>query len=219
ASGVGVVRVTNNGTGATGALATALGGANGSAFALDTDGCTGQVLLAGQSCTVSLHLTPSSAGTPMATLTVSGSPGGAAVVMLQATVIPPGTISIAPPAKTFDPVVVGANGADVAFTVSSTMPTGTLSVMLGGSDAASFGVTADSCSGMTLSGAATCSISVRFQPAADGPKAASLLVSGMPGGTGVATLSGSGLAGATLSGPAMVDFSSVVVGNTSAESS
>src|SRR5581483_9921852 len=74
-------KITNNGPGPSGPMTTGLGGTNQDQFGLTADGCNGQSLAAGASCTVGVTFAPTADGTQMAALTVDATPGN----MLQAT--------------------------------------------------------------------------------------------------------------------------------------
>jgi hypothetical protein len=67
---------------------------------------------------------------------------------------------------------------------------GPLTAGLTGANAGEFGITADTCNGQTLAASATCTVSVRFTPTSAGVKAASLGISGTPGGSTSSALTG-----------------------------
>ncbi|HTM22799.1 MAG TPA: choice-of-anchor D domain-containing protein, partial [Kofleriaceae bacterium] len=73
----------NTGDVDTGALAVT--SSNPSVFAIDSDGCTDQVLAPAAVCTVAVRFTPGDLGSATGSLTVSGDPGGNAVVALGGT--------------------------------------------------------------------------------------------------------------------------------------
>jgi List-Bact-rpt repeat protein len=64
--------VTNSGNGPSGALATAIGGTNPAEFSLVADGCKGQTIAAGASCTVSAQFAPTGRGPKSAALDING---------------------------------------------------------------------------------------------------------------------------------------------------
>jgi hypothetical protein len=140
-------------------------------------------------CDVVVTLNPKSARTIADTLTVAGTPGGNLVIPLTGTSI--SALSIAPTTQTF------TMGASHAFTVTlngATNPTasGILTTTIGGTNAASFMKSADSCVGTSLSSTPahlTCSVTVTYT--GTGTAAATLTVAGTtPGDTVSATLTG-----------------------------
>ena len=76
-------------------------------------------------------------------------------------------------------------------TVTNTggVATGTLSVTLGGTNPSQFHIVTDNCTS-TLAASASCTVIADFRPTAAGAAAASLIVSGTPGGTASASISG-----------------------------
>lgn len=188
------VTVRNDGSGASGALTVALGGADAGSYAIATDGCSGQTLDAGASCTVAVRLQATAAGTPMAMLTIAGAPGGSVSVSLAGTVLAAGALAFTPTSNDFSMVTVGAT-ATSTFTLKNTggSATGTLSAAtLGGSDAGQFSIANDGCSAQTLPANGSCTIDVKFAPTTAGGKVASLSISATPGGGAAASLSGTG---------------------------
>jgi hypothetical protein len=67
--------VTNTGPGTSGTMAATLTGANASEFGITQDSCTGQMLPASGTCTVSVRFAPTSAGAKSASLAVAQSGG------------------------------------------------------------------------------------------------------------------------------------------------
>lgn len=99
-------------------------------------------------------------------------------------------IVFVPASKDFASLQEGMQSAATLFTVQNQagVATAALSTSLTGSDAAQFHLDADSCSGLQLAPAATCTVSVSFRPTGAGARVASLAV-----GAGVASLSGRAL--------------------------
>lgn len=181
--------VTNTGTSTTGALATAVSGANASEFVVGTDTCNGQTVAGGATCSVTVHMAPTTAGAKAATVTVSGSPGGAASASLTGTGV---TLSLDP--ATHDFGASAAKTADTTFTVSNPSggESGIPAVTLGGADAASFTIDASTCTA-TLPAGGTCTVQVAFNGGAAGVAfSASLDVSATPGGSATSALQGQG---------------------------
>ncbi len=170
-------------------------------FSLVSDGCAGMVLAPAGSCTITVRLRATSAGAKSGALTVAATPGGSARSTLAASAITPGALSITPASNAFPGQLMGSTGAPFTFTVRNTgqAATGVPAVSLGGSAAAQFTITANSCTAV-LAGNATCTVGVAFRPTVRGGQTASLGVTASPGGTAAASLSGTGLMQATLVG-------------------
>jgi hypothetical protein len=212
------VVVTNMGGAATGVLTTALSGTNASDFVIGADGCAGQSLATGATCTISVHFAPSAAslGAEQALLAVSAEPGGSAMTSLTGTAVTQAALTIDPPSDTFGTVVQGATSADVTFTVvnSGGVPTGALTVSLGGMSGGQFALASDQCTGQTLAVNGACTVAVHFAPTLGtlGPQQATLLVSGMPGGSVPASLLGTAATPLGIT-PAKQDFGIAAFGS------
>ena len=180
-------------TGTTTANISSVALTGGTDFKLSSGTC-GSTLAAGASCTESVTFSPASSGTRTDTLsfadTATGSPQK---VALSGTAVAPATLSVAPTSQDFGSVQVGAASAATSFTVTNTggVASGTLTATVAG---AQFAGSADTCSGKTLAAAATCTISVTFNPISVGATTGSLTVSGTPGGQAAASLAGTGTA-------------------------
>jgi CSLREA domain-containing protein len=103
-------------------------------------------------------------------------------------------LSLSPGSQDFGSTQVGTPTGSTVFTVTNTDTpvgtSGTLAATLTGANASEFGVTADTCTGVTLARGTTCTVSVRMSPSSAGAKAASLNIAGTPGGTISSTLTG-----------------------------
>ncbi|MCA1828543.1 MAG: hypothetical protein LC689_16590, partial [Myxococcales bacterium] len=115
----------------------------------------------------------------------------------QATVQLPGGKPVIVPAEAqhgFSAVSAGQQSSPVtiSFQNKGFQPSGSLSVALGGAGAAQFGISATTCTGTQLAPGATCTVTLVFKPVIDGPIAATLTVSGTPGGDTVVALTGTG---------------------------
>ncbi len=216
-SAASVFTVQNSGQRATGPLALALTGASASSFAIEAgSNCVGASLAGGASCTASVIFTPGAAGPASAALEITGTPGGTATVMLAGNGLRPGEISISPLTANLGSTVLNQMSAVRSFTVENMgeAATGTLTATLGGSDAGQFAIAQNGCNNAMLAARATCTIDVRLVPTSTGSKSATLTVTGMPGGSAVAQLSGVGLAIPALSiAPTMQNLGTVVQGN------
>jgi hypothetical protein len=207
----------NGGSASSGALALSLGGS--SAFTQVSSSCDGVALNPGASCSVTFSYRPTKAGSDAATLSVTGASGGSATLALAGDALAPGDLRLTPSMLQLPTVVAGELGADQRFDVSNAggAATGPLAIVLSGSDAASFELVSDLCSGVALAAAGTCSVSARFHPATAGAKSASLTVMATPGGAAAASLSGTALAPAMLGASVSTrDFGAIAPGTQSA---
>jgi len=122
-----------------------------------------------------------------------GTPDTTATLVLRA--ISPPRAAVSPPSVAFGEQVVGRRSAAQAVTVSNVglEPVQLYGVSFAGLDADSFVISYDGCSGKTLAVSTTCTIGVRFSPAAVGPANATLVISDNElAGAQSVTLSGSG---------------------------
>jgi len=211
--------ITNTGAEASGALATALTGADAASFAVGTNTCTG-TLGPAATCQVAVTFSPLATGTKAASLMVMGMPGGTVAAALDGEGIGLGALTISSSVSEFGSVVAGQTGTIVAtFTVTNTGTgtSGALSVIPAGSDPADFVKGQDTCATTTLAAAATCTFEVRIAPLSAGAKAALFQVSATPGGSVSGAVTGTGLAPASLRAvPLQLEFGSVVTSQTSA---
>jgi hypothetical protein len=208
------ITVANSGPGTTGALAVTLSG--GSAFVVDSDGCTQMSLATTGSCSVTVHFAPSMSGAQSASLEVSSSPGGNVVVSLSGTGAGAGVLSISPAMKDFGSVEVGSMSAPSTFTVTNTgtAQSGAVTVALSGSDAAHFALSPDLCTGKTLAPMATCTVGVTAYPTSPGSKAATLTAQAAgDNGTATASLAANGLAAVFVITPPSFAFGPVTEGS------
>jgi hypothetical protein len=195
-SGDVTLTVTNSGGVPTGSLQAALSGTNASQFGLGTDGCSGNPLAAGASCTVNVHFAPtaSTVGQQQATLTLTGTPGGAPTVALTGNAVTPAALGITGTGG-LGTVVQGSASADSTFTVTNAggVATGALAVALGGAQPGQFKIASDGCSGQKLAAnGGTCQIKAHFAPALGtlGGQQATLTATASPGGSAPVTLVG-----------------------------
>jgi len=211
-------RITHSGSANSGALTTALGGANAGEFMISTDSCMGSTLVAGAFCDVAVLAKPTSAGTKAATITVSGSPGGSVMATLSARAITPGSLSITPDPVPFGSILVGTStNQTITVRNSGGQTSGAISFAFSGSGMSNYALVSgmDNCTGAQLSQNQTCTAVVKFTAGGRGDLSASIVANATPGGPGAATLAGAGLSAASLSvsqGPASTDFGTVDVG-------
>jgi len=217
--------VTNGSGQTTGVLAVTLQGSQAGELALGADGCTGQNLLAGASCTVHVHGAPPAVapvGALQASLQVSATPGGTAAATLTATVVASASLSLAPANQAMGTVVQGGTSGDLPFVVTNGggVSSGVLKAMLAGLDASQYGLGADGCSGQALAPGASCTVEAHLTPTGGtlGIQVATLSVTGSPGGTASANLSGTAaMPAALMIGPASESFPATAQGVASAD--
>lgn len=130
-------------------------------------------------------------------------------------------ISIAPTRFDFGTACVGGgpclDGGNPTFVVSWNNPwrsSGPLLATFDGPEATMFGLSADTCSGKTVTEGQSCQVQVEFSPTNTGPMTASLSLVEMPcGDNAAAALTGNGSLCSLLSiNPGFEDFGTVLVG-------
>ncbi|MCW5804736.1 MAG: choice-of-anchor D domain-containing protein, partial [Deltaproteobacteria bacterium] len=154
-------------------------------------------------------------------LTATGSPGGTVVAALAARGIT-GKLEISPSAQDLGTAAVGDVGADLMFTVTNTgaAESGPLVITANGADPVDFQRTAvNTCSGLgfgnRLPPGGTCVFAIQFQPYTPGAKTATLEVTGLPGGTAIASVSAVAVARARVTTVhTHRDFGTVALGDT-----
>jgi hypothetical protein len=195
------VTVTNTGPGSSGTLAVGVSGPSAPDFKVTKDECTGRQLAGGGSCLLEVELIPTLAGPREAVLTVSAPDGARATVSLSGSGSGTGsTLSLTPTLFSFDDAAIGSPGVTKTFVVRNTVAvaSGPLTVAITGANAASFHITRDLCSTVSLTVTVSCSINVQFVPATGGEHVASLEVTHSAGPGRTARLSGVGGAATTL---------------------
>jgi probable HAF family extracellular repeat protein len=153
-------------------------GANPGDFTITTDGWTGAHLLPGHLALLSLHFTPTAAGSRSASLTVTDTAAGSPhIVALSGTGTAP-AVSLTPGSLTFTEQLVGSTSAEQTITLTNTGdgPLTLHGVHFTGLNASDFAATAD-LGGAILAPGQSRAITVRFAPTAAGSRTASLAVS------------------------------------------
>ena len=104
----------------------------------------------------------------------------------------PAQLAVSPGSFDFGSVFVGSSSPVESFTFSNSgdVASGAVSVALNGSQ---FQLVSDGCSGTALSGGASCTVSIGFSPTSPGAATGALTLSGSPGGSAVAAVSGTGV--------------------------
>jgi hypothetical protein len=148
-------------------------------FLITSDTCSGTTLPVGSSCSVGI--------TPFATVLgpwsgrlkmPTNSAGGATFVALSLTGVDPAVLSIYPSPLHFGSVTVGSTSAPRTLTLKavSSQPVTISAASIGGATPAAFGITNDSCAGVTLEPEETCTITVVAHPTAMEAQWAELVV-------------------------------------------
>src|SRR5205814_2088881 len=120
------------------------------------------------------------------------------------------TLNVTPSMHDFGSVASGSSSGTFGFTIQNigAVTASGLTVTLAGADPASFAISSNTC-GASLAAFTICTLNVAFSPTTLGAKAASLTVTGSPGGTASASLTGLSVAPALSITPSMHDFGSV----------
>ncbi len=170
--------VFNTGQAPLGIAGVAVTGPQAGAFAISSDGCSGQTVAAGGSCSLSVTFTPPANASDVATLTVTDdAPGNPQSVALSGTVTA-STVTAAPDSLAFGDVAGGSTAAPQDVTVTDAGP-GTLALTgasLTGAGASAFRITSDGCAGQALAASDTCQIAVAYAPPASGVYDATLVI-------------------------------------------
>ena len=153
-------------------------GAQAPAFAVPSDGCSGQSVSPGDSCKVGILFSPELAGSNTASLSVTDNASDSPqAVALSGIGLAP-TANVAPPSIDFGPVTVDQSSAPQTVTVGNPGP-GPLTistVRVTGAQDGNFRTSADTCSGATVASDSSCSVAVTFSPTASGTDSASLQI-------------------------------------------
>ncbi len=171
-----------------------IAGTNATDFATGGDTCANQTIASGQTCSIDVGLTPSQTGARSADLVIADG-GGAPDHVISLT----GSGGVAgitptPGIMNFLNQNVSTTSGEEQLTLKNT---GTVSMTvsaaaISGADAAEFAITSNSCSTPTAPDA-TCTIGLKFLPAAAGVRNATLdLTSDAPGGPIAVPLTGNG---------------------------
>lgn len=127
---------------------------------------------------------------------------------------PSNLVSVSPLTKDFGDVAVNSASALQTFTVSNIGGTNTTlgTLSLSGTDQTEFVIENDLCSSQILGASGSCTVGVKFMPASQGPKSASLNIPSDYVATTVASLSGTALIPDAAVNPTSHNFGSVNVG-------
>ena len=178
-----------------GALPTTIGtllvsGGQAPEFPLAGGTCAGATLPPGGTCTVSVTFKPGGTGSRSASFDVGGSGGAAVSVALQGTGTNPPrpALAAAPTGLDFGELFVGQSSAPQTVTVRNTgnvanTPQARLS------DSADYAIASNGC-GRSITAGSSCTLTVTFNPAATGPHAATLTITGAGSSSATVHLSG-----------------------------
>lgn len=181
---------------------------------VETDGCSGQTVATGASCTFNVSFAPTQTGARSGQLAIYANvPGGQATVSLSGTGTAAAAIVLTPLALTFPATLVNQTAASQIITVANTGANpATLNTPAFTGD---FKIAASTC-GSTLAAQTACSLSISFTPTTGGTRTGVLTVTDSAG-TQTAQLSGTGNAPATDTlAPASLTFAQQAIGTTSA---
>lgn len=190
------ITITNNGTAASGALNVTLGGVDASSFAFSSNTCQGAMVAMNGTCTIAVVFAPRTPpGQKSAIVSVTGTPGGTAAIMVTGNALSAPVVSVSPISFDYMTIPVNTTGSNT-FTVTNTggAPTGTLTTNLTGG---AYFITANTCAAALLP-MATCQVTVQFRPTVAGAFPGTLTVSSSAGGSQTVTLNGAASAATTL---------------------
>lgn len=174
-----------------------LSGANPTSFGISSDGCKGApVGPAPATCTIVVQFKPQVSGGNNATLNVAAGSTTVGTPSLSGVGLNPAALALSPAMPTF------TKGQTLTFTVTNNgdVTSGMLGTpVLGGTNASSFTIASNGCNGKSVGPSpANCTIDVKFAAKSTGTQSATLSIAATPGGTATSTLTGPGLAPASL---------------------
>lgn len=154
-----------------------LTGAHAPDYAVVADLCTGATLAPSESCAMSLTFTPRATGARLATLAFTSSAETNPTLSLTGSGTQP-RLGVDRQSIAFEMSAVGQSSPSRTLTVSNTGsgPLGPISVAVAGAHPADFAVTANTCTAVYGAGQ-SCTLTLRATPAADGARAATLVLS------------------------------------------
>jgi hypothetical protein len=211
--------VTNTGSGNLTFATVTIGGTNPSDFAKSADTCTGATVTPNNACTVSVTFTPSATGSRSASLNFADNANGSPqTVGLSGTGTAP-LASLSTAGLSFANQLISITSAPQAETVTNT-GTGNLTfstVTIGGTNPSDFAMSADTCTGVTVTPNNACTVSVTFTPSATGSRSASLnFADNANGSPQTVGLSGTGTAPLVSLSTAGLSFANQLINTSSA---
>ena len=196
-------------------------GANASDFIITGTTCSATLSVAA-ACTATVTFKPAATGTRTASLTftdsASGSPQSVALSGVGGSA--PATASASPASLSFPGTSVASSSAPLTVTLTNGpgSPISISSIGVSGSNASDFLVSSNTC-GASLAIAASCTVSIVFEPGAAGTRTANLtFADSATNSPQIVALSGSGSStGATSVSPSGLTWAAVAVGNKSGQ--
>jgi len=198
-----------------------LGGTNAADFSMTND-CYSSYFNANASCPIYVTFAPlaTASGALTASITLAyGAGGSPQTISLTGTVVAPGPAAALTPASlTFAKQNVGVVSAPQVFSVTNTGSANLSIVLVASTNSTEFPISADGCSGATLTPNQQCVVAVKFSPILGGTRSGTVTVAdNATGSPQIVTLTGTGygtpLASLT---PATLSFGSQNLGTTSA---
>lgn len=220
------VTLTNTGVGDLAISSIVISGANADDFSTtaSTTCATGQILVAGASCTLAISFQPSVTGSESATVTITDDATPTTqTIALSGTGVAAG-VSIAPPSVSFGNETVAETSKAVTLTVTNA---GTADLnfsaapALSGPNAADFAIAsgATCTNGTTLAASKTCTVSLTFKPSVNGAESATLtLADNADPTTQTVSLAGNGVLPFVALAPGSITFPSQPQGTASTAS-
>ena len=199
-------------------------GTNPGDFSTSNDGCSGQTIGAGSTCSVDVTFNPPSSagarGARSATLSVTGGFSNSPLsIKLSGTATAPSFG--APSSVDFGNVPVGGTPGQKTVAVTNN-GTGTLQIgQIGAPSGAGFSIVTDGCSNTGLTAGQTCNVVLQFQPTSTGAASGTLQIpqTGDPDSPNPVSISltgnGTQVGPVTIAPTGPVDFGSVLEGKTS----
>jgi hypothetical protein len=197
------VQLANTGTAALSLTSLQLAGTNPGDFAQTSDCPLSGTLAVGASCTINVTFTPTATASRSATLAAVSNATGTSLVTLTGTGTTPTTptnaITLTPTSIDFGSKRVGMSSGPRRVQITNT---GTMNVTISAVSVTGDYVQANNCTSAPLAPAASCAVTLRFQPSSVGTRAGDLAItSSATGSPHHAALTGNGLA-ARSKGPA-----------------
>lgn len=168
-STVQTVTLTNTGSGSIAVPNIFLAGPNIADFLIQTDGCSGQTIPSGGTCTISVVARPQQQGPRNAQLAISPLFNDNIVTLKVNGTLPSPSFQAA--ALDFGKVVINTTSAKKQLTVTNTGPADLIifgSPTIGGANAADFTIVTDQCNNKTLKTGESCFLEITFKPSALG---------------------------------------------------
>ncbi|NQU36148.1 MAG: choice-of-anchor D domain-containing protein, partial [Actinobacteria bacterium] len=149
-------------------------GAHTGSYSITADTCAGSSTDPGGSCAVTVDFGPTATGAKTANLRfVPNAPETPKIIELAGAGTVPGFAASAS-SKAFSATIIERKSAEALFTITSTgnqaLEFDSVGVSLGGTDAAQFEKSTDTCSGASVAAAGTCEVGVKFAPTTVGSK-------------------------------------------------